>query len=262
MTIQSELCDRAFVRYSRQIMVAEVGELGQVALTQAQVLIVGAGGLGSAAAMYLAAAGVGLVVIADDDEVEISNLQRQVIYREADISHSKAVAACQQLNALNPSIRTRAVQAKLAGLQLEIEVQQADIVLDCSDNWVTRYAVNQACYQHQTPLITGASIGWQGQLLAFDFRQTSPCYQCVFPLRNEVSPQDQNCRSNGVMGPVVGTIGTLQALNAIKTIIDVGEVGFGLLQQFNGLTGKWQQVSVDADSACPVCGQQEQREVG
>ncbi|WP_318478896.1 HesA/MoeB/ThiF family protein [Photobacterium leiognathi] len=255
------LSDTAFIRYNRQIMLEEMGEQGQLALNNAKVLIVGAGGLGSAAAMYLAAAGVGLLVIADDDEVDSSNLQRQVIYRETDVSLNKAQAACDQLLALNPLVRTRAVKAKLAGFQLEMEVQQADIVLDCSDNWATRYAVNQACYQHQTPLIAGASIGWRGQLLAFDFRQISPCYQCVFPLSTETPSQDQNCRSNGVMGPVVGTIGTLQALNAIKAIAGVGEVGFGLLQQFNGLTGKWQQVSIDTDSGCPVCGQQDQREV-
>ncbi|WP_305407325.1 HesA/MoeB/ThiF family protein [Photobacterium leiognathi] len=255
------LSDTAFIRYNRQIMLEDMGEQGQLALNNAKVLIVGAGGLGSAAAMYLAAAGVGLLVIADDDEVESSNLQRQVIYRETDVSLNKAQAACDQLLALNPLVRTRAVKAKLAGFQLVMEVQQADIVLDCSDNWATRYAVNQACYQHQTPLIAGASIGWQGQVLAFDFRQTSPCYQCVFPLSAEASPQDQNCRSSGVMGPVVGTIGTLQALNAIKAIAGVGEVGFGLLQQFNGLTGKWQQVSIDAAPCCPVCRQQEQREV-
>ncbi|KJG00740.1 HesA/MoeB/ThiF family protein [Photobacterium angustum] len=255
------LSDTAFIRYNRQIMLEDMGEQGQLALNNAKVLIVGAGGLGSAAAMYLAAAGVGLLVIADDDEVESSNLQRQVIYRETDVSLNKAQAACEQLLALNPLVRTRAVKAKLAGFQLVMEVQQADIVLDCSDNWATRYAVNQACYQHQTPLIAGASIGWQGQLLAFDFRQTSPCYQCVFPFSAEAPSQDQNCRSSGVMGPVVGTIGTLQALNAIKAIAGVGEVGFGLLQQFNGLTGKWQQVSIDAAPCCPVCRQQEQREV-
>ncbi|WP_318488440.1 HesA/MoeB/ThiF family protein [Photobacterium leiognathi] len=255
------LSDTAFIRYNRQIMLEDMGEQGQLALNNAKILIVGAGGLGSAAAMYLTAAGVGLLVIADDDEVESSNLQRQVIYRETDVSLNKAQAACDQLLALNPLVRTRAVNAKLAGFQLAMEVQQADIVLDCSDNWATRYAVNQACYQHQTPLIAGASIGWRGQLLAFDFRQTSPCYQCVFPLGAETPPQDQNCRSNGVMGPVVGTIGTLQALIAIKTIVGVGEVGFGLLQQFNGLTGKWQQVSIDAASCCPVCRQQDQREV-
>ncbi|WP_434144377.1 HesA/MoeB/ThiF family protein [Photobacterium leiognathi] len=255
------LSDTAFIRYNRQIMLEDMGEQGQLELNNAKVLIVGAGGLGSAAAMYLAAAGVGLLVIADDDEVESSNLQRQVIYRETDVSLNKAQAACDQLLALNPLVRTRAVKAKLTGFQLVMEVQQADIVLDCSDNWVTRYAVNQACYQHQTPLIAGASIGWRGQLLAFDFRQTSPCYQCVFPLSAETPPQDQNCRSNGVMGPVVGTIGTLQALNAIKAIAGVGEVGFGLLQQFNGLTGKWQQVSIDAAPCCPVCRQQDQREV-
>ncbi|WP_305464389.1 HesA/MoeB/ThiF family protein [Photobacterium leiognathi] len=255
------LSDTAFIRYNRQIMLEDMGEQGQLALSNAKVLIVGAGGLGSAAAMYLAAAGVGVLVIADDDEVESSNLQRQVIYRETDVSLNKAQAACDQLLALNPLVRMRAVKAKLAGFQLVMEVQQADIVLDCSDNWATRYAVNQACYQHQTPLIAGASIGWRGQLLAFDFRQISPCYQCVFPLNAETPAHDQNCRSNGVMGPVVGTIGTLQALNAIKAIAGVGEVGFGLLLQFNGLTGKWQQVSIDAAPCCPVCRQQEQREV-
>lgn len=255
MTIKSELSDAEFIRYSRQLMVAEIGEVGQQQLMNAQVLVIGVGGLGSAAVMYLAAAGVGLLVIADDDEVEVSNLQRQVIYRDNDIATSKALAACQQINALNPLIRTRAVQAKLAGFQLDIEVQQADIVLDCSDNWGTRYAINQACFKHQKTLISGASIGWQGQLIAFDFRQSkSGCYQCLFPIFDSTEQQANNCRTGGVIGPVVGTIGNLQALTAIKAITGVGDVGFSLLQQFDGFNNCWQQLSINTEPHCPVCG--------
>lgn len=262
MTMAS-ITDQAFMRYSRQIMLPELGEQGQLALMNAKVLVVGAGGLGSAASLYLAAAGVGLIVIADDDDVEVSNLQRQVIYREEDVTTPKAHAACLQLEALNPLIRTRAIGAKLAGSQLEIEIQQADIVLDCSDNWETRYAINQACSQFHTPLISGAAVGWFGQLMAFDFRQPgSSCYQCLFPIFDSAEETASNCRQGGVMGPVVGSIGNHQALSAIKAITHVGEVGFSQLQQFDGLTGQWLQVTINADPHCPVCRQSNTREAG
>ncbi|MCW8331138.1 HesA/MoeB/ThiF family protein [Photobacterium sp. SDRW27] len=249
------LSDQAFMRYNRQIMLPEIGEEGQQQLGQAQVLLVGAGGLGSPAALYLAGAGVGNLIIADDDEVDSSNLQRQVIYRDSHQGQSKVQAAAEQIKALNPHIRVRPVQARLAGQRLTMEVALADVVLDCSDNLTTRHAVNQACFNAKKPLISGASIRWQGQLMAFDFRQGhGPCYHCLFPWQPETPQEPQNCSNSGVAGPVVGMMGTMQALETIKVITGAGEVAFGSLQQFDGLTMAWQKFNLAKDKRCPVCG--------
>ncbi|UGA56751.1 HesA/MoeB/ThiF family protein [Vibrio sp. VB16] len=250
------LTDQEFLRYSRQIMLSDIAELGQQKLIQAQILLVGAGGLGSAAALYLAGAGVGNIVIADDDVVESSNLQRQVIYRDADQGRSKAKMAIEHLQALNPYIKVRAVQTLLAGQQLAIEVALADIVLDCSDNLPTRHAVNQACVKAKKPLISGAAIRWQGQLMAFDNRSgIGPCYHCLFPNQPDTTPESLSCSNTGIAGPVVGIMGTMQALEAIKCITGAGIVAFAALQQFNGLTMAWQQFNIAADPQCPVCSQ-------
>lgn len=250
------LTDQEFLRYSRQIMLADIAELGQQKLIQAQILLVGAGGLGSAAALYLAGAGVGNMVIADDDVVESSNLQRQVIYRDADQGRSKAKMALEHLQALNPYIKIRAVQALLAGQRLAIEVALADIVLDCSDNLPTRHAVNQACVKAKKPLISGAAIRWQGQLMAFDNRSgIGPCYHCLFPNQPDATPESLSCSNTGIAGPVVGIMGTMQALETIKCITGAGSVAFAALQQFNGLTMAWQQFNIAADPQCPVCSQ-------
>lgn len=249
------LSDQAFIRYNRQIMLPEIGESGQDALSQAQVLLVGAGGLGSAAALYLAGAGIGHLVIADDDQVDSSNLQRQVIYREADQGQSKAHAAAAQIRALNPMIRVRPVEARLAAQQLALEVSLANVVLDCSDNLETRHAVNQACFAAGKPLIAGAAIRWQGQLMAFDFRAgQGPCYHCLFPWRADAPQEPHNCSTSGIAGPVVGTIGTLQALETLKLLTGAGDVGFAILKQFDGLNMAWQSFRVAHDHRCPVCG--------
>ncbi|MCG7496700.1 HesA/MoeB/ThiF family protein [Vibrio sp. Of7-15] len=251
--MSSTLTDKEFVRYSRQIMLPQVSEPGQHQLKKASVLIVGAGGLGSAAGLYLAGAGVGTLVIADDDVVDSSNLQRQVVYRQSDEKVNKAKAAAEQLSALNPLIRVRPLQARLAEQQLKMEVMMSDVVLDCSDNMATRQAVNAACVHAQKPLISGAAIGWQGQLMPFDFRQPdSPCYHCVFP--NTSDSEAQNCSTSGVMGPVVGTVGNLQALEAIKLLAGVKEQTFGYLHHFDGLTNQWQKLSIKQDPNCSVCG--------
>ncbi|WP_299019852.1 HesA/MoeB/ThiF family protein [uncultured Photobacterium sp.] len=248
------LSDQDFLRYNRQIMLPEIGEQGQLLLGQAQVLLVGAGGLGSAAALYLAGAGVGHLIIADDDEVDSSNLQRQVIYRDSHQSRSKALMAAEQVTALNPHIRVRSVQARLAGQRLAMEVALADVVLDCSDNLATRHAVNQACFMAQKPLISGAAIRWQGQLMSFDFRQgNGPCYHCLFPLQSDAPQEPQNCSSAGIAGPVVGVMGTMQALECIKLITGAGAVAFGALQQFDGLTMAWHRFNLAQDKQCPVC---------
>ncbi|WP_197068567.1 HesA/MoeB/ThiF family protein [Photobacterium gaetbulicola] len=249
------LSDQEFLRYNRQIMLPQIGETGQQLLGNAQVLLVGAGGLGSAAALYLAGAGIGNLVIADDDTVDSSNLQRQVVYRDSDQGKAKALMAAEQLQALNPHIRIRAVKARLADQRLAMEVSLADVVLDCSDNLATRYAVNHACFKANKPLISGAAIRWQGQLMVFDFRQgKGPCYHCLFPRQGGTIDEPQNCSNSGIAGPVVGTVGNLQALETIKLLTGAGEVGFGTLRQFDGLTMGWQAFQLPTDRACPVCG--------
>ncbi len=249
------LSDDEFLRYNRQIRLPEVGDEGQLALRDSRVLIVGAGGLGSPAALYLAGAGVGSIVIADGDTVDSSNLQRQVIYRNEHQGQSKAKAAAEQLLALNPLINVRTVQVSLADHRLNIEVSMADIVLDCSDNFATRHAVNQACFTHQKVLISGAAIRWQGQLVSFDFRdQQGPCYHCLFPAGEQDEPQ--NCSTSGIAGPLVGTIGTLQALEAMKAITGAGSVAYGALKQLDGLTLEWQSFRLPVNPHCQICNKE------
>ena len=249
------LSDQEFLRYNRQIMLPEIGEHGQARLANAHVLMVGAGGLGSSAALYLAGAGIGTLVIADDDEVDSSNLQRQIIYRDQHQGQSKAAMAAEQVRELNPHIRVRAVKARLADQRLAMEIELADVMLDCSDNLPTRHAVNQACFKASKILIAGAAIRWQGQLMPFDFRQgVGPCYHCLFPYDPAAKAPAMNCSNSGIAGPVVGIVGTLQALEAIKAITEAGQVGFSTLQQFDGLTMAWQKFNLAQDKCCPVCG--------
>ncbi|QUJ67444.1 HesA/MoeB/ThiF family protein [Photobacterium sp. GJ3] len=249
------LSDESFMRYHRQVQLPEIGESGQQALEQAKVLIIGAGGLGAPAALYLAGAGVGSLVIADGDRVERSNLQRQIIYRDRHQGESKAQAAVAQVKALNPHIRARAVTANLAKLQLAMEISLADVVLDCTDNFDSRHAINQACFAHQKVLISAAAIRWQGQLMSFDFRaQQGPCYHCLFPNGEMKAPQ--NCSESGIAGPVVGIMGTFQALQAIKAITGSGEPGVGQFRQFDALTLQWQQFGLPMNPQCPVCSKE------
>lgn len=250
----TQLTDSEFQQYSRQIMVPEIAENGQRKLKSATVLIVGIGGLGSAAAMHLAGSGIGNLVIADHDVVDISNLQRQLIYRHKDLRINKAEASKEQLLAMNPNIRVRAINRKLTGSQLEIEVSMADIVLDCTDNMSSRYAINATCVKQRKVLISGAAVGWQGQLMPFDFdKMKQGCYHCLFP-NNSRSEELKNCASAGVVGPLVGTIGNLQALEAIKYITGVSSTGFGKLHQFDAISNQWQTFELTADSLCSVCG--------
>lgn len=251
------LSDDSFIRYNRQIRVDDFGGNGQIALDKSRVLVIGAGGLGSAAALYLAGAGVGNLVIADGDTVDNSNLQRQVIYREQHQKQNKATAAVEQLTALNSMIKVRAVTKVLNDVQLRIEVSMADIILDCSDNFTTRYAVNSACFEHKKVLISGSASQWKGQLVCFDFRQKSPsCYQCLFP-HTEQDSVTENCRSKGIIGAVVGIMGTLQALQAIKIITNSGDHLFSQLHTFDGLTMQWQRFNLPINTQCPICNKEE-----
>jgi adenylyltransferase/sulfurtransferase len=244
--------DAQLLRYSRQIMLPQVDIEGQERLLSARALIIGAGGLGSPAAMYLAATGVGHLVIADHDVVELSNLQRQLLHHDSDIGRSKVASAQESLTTINPDIRVSAMAQTLQGEALGNAVRQADVVLDCSDNFTTRFAVNRACVEHRTPLVSGAAIRMEGQVAVFDSRrENSPCYHCLY---REGEEEDQTCSGNGVLSPLVGIIGSLQALEALKVILAIGETLAGRLIIFDGYTHEWRSLTLKQDTDCVVCG--------
>jgi adenylyltransferase/sulfurtransferase len=243
--------DEQLLRYSRQIMLPQMDIAGQEKLLAAHALIIGAGGLGSPAAIYLAAAGIGRLTIADDDVVELSNLQRQVLHHDADIGKQKTASAREALASINPEVKVTALPERLLGEMLEKAVEQADVVLDCSDNYVTRFAVNAACVKHTTPLVSGAAIRLEGQLSVFlPGRENSPCYSCLY---REGEEEDQTCSENGVLSPIVGIIGAMQALEAIKVILQIGETLTGRLVVFDGMTHVWRTLTIARDPDCPVC---------
>ena len=243
--------DEQLLRYSRQIMLPQVDVAGQERLLAARMLLIGAGGLGSAAAMYLAAAGVGHLIIADHDRVELSNLQRQLLHRDSDIGHNKADSAHDSLSEINPETVVTAIPERLAGESLDKETAHADVVIDCSDNFTTRFDVNRACVQHRTPLVSGAAVRLEGQLSVFDSRvDHSPCYRCLY---TEGEEQDQTCAENGVLSPLVGIIGTMQALEALKLVLKTGDTLIGRLVLFDGMAHEWRTLKLVRDRACPVC---------
>ncbi len=245
--------DNQLLRYSRQIMLPLCDIEGQQKLLAANLLIVGAGGLGSPAAMYLAAAGVGSITIYDDDEVELSNLQRQIAHHTPDIGTDKVISTRQTLNKLNPDVKVKAVKQRLAGEQLDREVKAADVVLDCSDNFSTRFAINKACVKHQTPLVSGAAIRFEGQVSVFTpGKNNSPCYNCLY---NSDGEELQNCSTNGVIAPITGIIGSIQALEAMKLIIAIGETLTGRLLLLDGLTMEWNTMRLKKNPKCPTCGE-------
>lgn len=249
------LTDKDFIRYQRHVSLPEIGEAGQVQLMRSHVLIIGCGGLGSAASLYLAAAGVGKLVVVDDDHVDSSNLQRQVVYRERDIGLAKTEAMAYQLNQLNPSTQVRTIDKRLDKSQLQLEVMLADVVLDCSDNMPTRQLINQVCFQQNTPLISAAAIGWQGQFAVFDYsdeKQNTGCYRCLYPF--DELQQGMKCSETGVVGPVVGMMGNYQALAAIQKL-GAGKfhVECGHLHLFDGLRISWQTMVISKDQECQIC---------
>jgi molybdopterin/thiamine biosynthesis adenylyltransferase len=244
--------DDQLLRYSRQIMLPQVEFAGQEKLLASRALIIGAGGLGSPAAMYLAAAGVGQLAIADHDVVELSNLQRQLLHRSQDIGREKTASASETLLSINPDIQVTALPRTLPGEDLDTQVRQADVVLDCSDNFATRFAVNAACVRLRTPLVSGAAIRMEGQLAVFDAREKdSPCYNCLY---KEGEAEDQTCAETGVLSPLVGIIGSMQALEAIKSLLSIGNKACGRLVLFDGLQHEWRKLTLRRDPACSVCG--------
>jgi adenylyltransferase/sulfurtransferase len=244
--------DNQLLRYSRQIMLPQCDIEGQQKLLAAKVLIVGAGGLGSPAAMYLAAAGVGSITIYDDDKVELSNLQRQIAHHTPDIGIDKVISTRHVLNNLNPDVNVNAVKKRLLGEQLNFEVKAADVVLDCTDNFATRFAINKACVTYQTPLVSGAAIGFDGQVAVFTpGKNNSPCYNCLYSSEGD---ELQNCASNGVIAPITGIIGSIQALEAMKLIMSIGESLTGRLLLLDSLTMEWNSMKLRKNPACPTCG--------
>lgn len=245
--------DEELLRYSRHILLPGLDVDGQEKLLAATVLIVGLGGLGSPVALYLAASGVGHMVLVDDDRVELSNLQRQIAHRTQDIGVSKVESARAACLALNPGVQISTRDERLEGAALAAAVAAADLVVDCSDNFTTRFALNEACVVARKPLVSGAAIRSEGQLSVFDSRQQhSPCYRCLYSPDSGAEPL--NCSQTGVLAPVVGVIGCLQALEAVKLLSGFGESLTGRLLLLDGATMDIRTLKLSKDSACPVCG--------
>jgi len=239
-----------FARYSRQIVLREVGVNGQQLLRDSAALVIGVGGLGSAAALYLAGAGLGRLSLSDRDRVETSNLQRQILYRSADVGRAKLEAAADALRALNPETALELLPGPLGDAALMAAVQGVDIVLDCSDNFPTRVAVNAACVAARKPLVSGAAIRFEGQLALFDTARGSACYACLYP---ETGEPQESCEEAGVLGPAVGVVGSLQALLAIKHLLGLGQDA-GRLHLWDALRMSWRSLNIPRDPHCPVCG--------
>ncbi len=245
--------DDDLLRYSRQIMLEQIDIAGQERLLASRVLVVGAGGLGSPVALYLAAAGVGHLSLADADRVDLSNLQRQIAHGHADIGRNKAESAAQAVLALNPGCTVTILPDHLDGTAMAAAVGAVDLVLDCTDRFSSRYAINAACRMAGVPLVSGAAIRFSGQLAVFDPRDAeSPCYACLYP-PDDSGDEALSCAQNGVVAPLVGLIGAFQALEAIKLLSGAGTPHRGL-STFDGLTGQWRHFRLPRDPACPVCG--------
>lgn len=243
--------DEQLQRYSRQMLLPQIDLAGQQKLLAARVLVIGLGGLGSPLALYLAAAGVGQLVITDDDRVDLSNLQRQIMHRTQDIGRAKTESARAALSALNPDIKIITIAHRLAGDELAREVAQAAVVADASDNFATRFALNAACVQARTPLVSGAAIRWEGQVAVFDLRRAdSPCYRCLY--RDDPGPAE-GCAQLGVLAPLPGIIGSVQAVEVIKLLLDIGTPLTGRLLLLDALTMEWRSIALHKDPLCPVC---------
>ena len=245
--------DEQLLRYSRHILLDEIGIEGQSRIIGAHALIIGAGGLGSPAALYLASAGVGRITLADGDTVDLTNLQRQILHTQERVGQSKAVSGQTALTQINPEVRVEPLCERLAGERLETLVAEADVVLDCCDNFATRHAVNRACVVHRTPLVSGAAIRFSGQLTVFDTRrENSPCYHCLFPEGEDV--EETRCAVMGIFAPLTGIIGAMQAAEALKVLSGAGQPAIGRLLLLDALTLEWRSVKFGKHPTCAVCG--------
>ena len=245
--------DVQLLRYSRHIFLDELGIQGQQQLLASRALIIGAGGLGSPVALYLGSAGVGHITVVDDDKVDATNLQRQIAHTLADVGRFKAQSIQQSIAAINPDVQVTVVTERADDALLSQCVLGADVVLDCTDNFATRHAINRACVKHRKPLVTGAAIRFDGQVTVFDPRNAlSPCYACVFAPSS--TPVEAQCATMGVFAPLVGIIGSVQAAEALKVLAQIGEPLVGRLLLLDGLTMTWTAMQTPRDNACPICG--------
>ena len=244
--------DRQLLRYSRHLLLDDIGIEGQQRLLDSHALIVGAGGLGSPVALYLASAGVGQITLVDDDTVDLTNLQRQIMHTEARVGQPKVASAEAAIGALNPGVRVRTVAQRADEAQLTELAAAADVVLDCTDNFATRQALNRSCVATGRPLVSGAAIGFDGQISVYDPRRAaSPCYACVFPPTQAV--EEARCATMGVFAPLVGIIGTLQASEALKLLCGIGEPLVGRLLMLDARRTEWTELRVPRQADCPVC---------
>lgn len=245
--------DLQLQRYGRHILLDEIGIEGQQRLLDSSALVIGVGGLGSPAALYLAASGVGRITLCDHDKVDLSNLQRQIIHRTASVGQAKVDSARDMLDEINPEVECIALQLRADERKLDELVAQADVVLDCSDNFETRYAVNRVCLARHKPLVSGAAVQFHGQVAVYDFRSaTSPCYNCLFP--EDTQAAELRCATTGVFAPLVGIVGTLQAAEALRLLIGIGTGLSGRLLSFNALDMNILQTRMSKDPACTICG--------
>ena len=247
------MTDDQLLRYSRHILLPQIGIEGQQRIVAGHALVIGAGGLGSPAALYLATAGVGTITIVDDDVVDLTNLQRQILHTHDSVGRAKAASASATIARYNPEVKVVALQERAEGARLEDLVAQADVVLDCCDNFATRHAVNRACVNLQKPLASGAAIHFDGQVSVFDLRDAAaPCYHCLFPEGQEV--EELRCAVTGVFAPITGIIGAVQAAEALKVLAGAGATLNGRLLLLDGLSMEWRSINVKKDAGCAVCG--------
>ena len=245
--------DEQLLRYSRHILLDEIGIEGQERFLASHVLIIGAGGLGSPVALYLASAGVGRITVVDHDRVDATNLQRQIAHTMARIGTFKADSVVQAIAALNPDVKVVPVRRQADDALLDQLVKQADLVLDCTDNFSTRHAINRACVNYRKPLVSGAAIRFDGQVTVYDSRcPDSPCYACIFPESD--LPDETSCASLGVFAPLVGIVGTVQAAEALKLLSSIGQSLTGQLLMLDGRGMQWQAMKLLRNEACNVCG--------
>jgi molybdopterin/thiamine biosynthesis adenylyltransferase len=247
------MTDDQLLRYSRHILLDELGIEGQQRLLAAHALVIGAGGLGSPVLLYLGTAGVGTITVVDHDTVDLTNLQRQIAHNLARVGRPKVESAAQSIAAINPEVRVVALQEHADAARLAELVAQADVVLDCSDNFATRHAVNAACVAHAKPLVSGAAIGFDGQISVYDTRsEANPCYACIFPPGTTL--EETRCATMGVFAPLVGIIGTMQAAEALKLLAGVGSSLAGRLQMLDARSMEWTDIRIGRDADCAACG--------
>jgi molybdopterin-synthase adenylyltransferase len=245
--------DDQLLRYSRHILLDELGIEGQQRLLQSHALVIGAGGLGSPVLMYLGTAGVGKITVVDHDTVDMTNLQRQIAHTTARVGSPKVTSAAQTIAAINPEVEVIALQERADAQRLDALVAGVDLVLDCSDNFATRHAVNAACVKHRKPLVSGAAIGFDGQISVYDTRGlANPCYACIFP--PEATFEETLCATMGVFAPLVGIIGTMQAAEALKLLAGVGSSLAGRLQMLDARAMEWTEIRMARQAGCAVCG--------